>query len=201
MAAAVTLVAMVNVDIEAALPLGVTVAGLKLQVAKAGNPVHANDSVELKPAPGVAVTVVVPLLPLATDRDVGLKARLKVGCAPTKMLTAADVEAANTESPLYCAVMLSVPPGSVVVVRVAVPDALSVPVPRAVVPSRNVIVPVGVVDIPEGGATAAVRVTLPPGAMLALLEVSVVVVASRAVAEMTRLTVAEVDAANVASDP
>lgn len=199
-AAVATFVEMVRVDVRAALPLGVTVAGLKLQVAFAGSPVQANESIEVKPAPGVAMTVDVPLAPLAIDRDAGLNDRLKAGWVPTKMLTAAEVEAANTELPLYCAVTLLVPAGSVVVVKVAAPEAFSMPVPRVAVPFRNVTVPVGVVATPEEDATVAVRVTLPPGAMLALLEVSVVVLAtSPEAAETTRLTAADVDAAFAAS--
>ena len=47
------------------------------------------------------------------------------------------------------------------VVKVAAPDAFSVPAPREVVPSRKATVPVGTA-VPEDGATVAVKVTLAP---------------------------------------
>ena len=110
-----TLVAIVSVVVAVALPLGVTVAGLKEQVASAGSPEHAKLMTDAKPKPGVAVMVVLPLPPPAIETEAGLRDRLKLG-VPTTTLTAADVEAAKTVSPPYCAVMLSVPAGSAVVV-------------------------------------------------------------------------------------
>ena len=47
------------------------------------------------------------------------------------------------------------------VVKVAAPDAFSIPVPREVVPSRKVRVPVGTA-VPEDGVTVAVKVTFAP---------------------------------------
>ena len=44
---------------------------------------------------------------------------------------------------------------------------------------RKVTVPVGTAVVPEGGASTAVKVTLLPDAMLALLDVSVVLEANR----------------------
>jgi len=93
-----------------------------------------------------------------------------------------------------------VPTGSVVVVRVAVPVPFSVPVPRVVVPLRNDTVPVGTAVVPEGGATTAVRVTLLPGATLALLDVRVVVETS-GVAVTVTLIAAEVEDALFVSPP
>ena len=46
-----------------ALPFGVTEVGLKVQVASAGNPVHAKLTAELNPFRGVTVNVAVPLFP------------------------------------------------------------------------------------------------------------------------------------------
>ena len=62
--------------------------------------------------------------------------------------------------------MVSVPAGSALVVKVATPVALSVPVPRVVVPLRNVTVPVGYT--PVTAARVFVNVTLAPKAGLAL---------------------------------
>ena len=76
--------------------------------------------------------------------------------------------------------MECVPAARVVVLNVATPLALSWAVPRLVVPSRKVTVPVAV-----GGATVAVKVTLCPGAMVAAEEVSPVVVTARPVAMVT----------------
>ena len=54
-----------------------------------------------------------------------------------------------------------VPAARVVVVNVAVPLAFKDPVPRVVVPSRKVTVPVGTL-LPACGVTFAVNVTLCP---------------------------------------
>lgn len=85
------MVAIVSVVVDAALPLGVTVAGLKLQVAWAGRPEQAKVMADAKPKAGVTVTVVVPLPPLAIETVVGLKDKLKLG-VPTTTLTAVEVE-------------------------------------------------------------------------------------------------------------
>jgi hypothetical protein len=110
-----TLVAIVSFVVATVLPLGVTVAGLKEQVASAGSPEQAKVMADAKPEAGVAVMVVLPLPPPAIETEAGLRDRLKLG-VPTTTLTAADLEAAKTASPPYCAVMLSVPTGSAVVV-------------------------------------------------------------------------------------
>ena len=54
--------------------------------------------------------------------------------------------------------MVSVPTGSAVVLKLALPP-LRVAVPRTVVPTLNVTVPVGVPKPDELGATVAVKVT------------------------------------------
>jgi hypothetical protein len=97
------------------LPLGVTVAGLKAQAAYFGSPEQVNEIADAKPKTGVAVMVVLPLPPLATETELGLTDRLKAG-VPTATLTAADVEPAKVASPPYCAVILLVPAGKAVVV-------------------------------------------------------------------------------------
>ena len=149
---------------------------------------------EVKPPLGVAVTVVEPVLPPVIVRVAGLSERLKAGVAPTTMLTAVEVEEAKVELPPYCAVMLSVPAGSAVVLSVAFPDPSSVPVPRLVLPLRNVTAPEGVA-VPDAGVTTALRVTLPPVEMLLALAVSLVVVPMSVAVETTTLTAAEVDTA------
>ena len=80
------------------------------------------------------------------------------------------------------------------------PDPLRVPVPSVAVPLRKVTVPVGTVDVPEGGVTTAVKVTLLPDAMLALLEVRVVVETNGVGATVT-LIAAEVEDALFVSPP
>jgi len=95
-----TLVAIVSVVVEDALPLSVTVAGLNVQVAWVGRPEQSKVMADAKPKAGVAVMVVVPLPPLAIETEAGLRDRLKAG-APTTTLTAADVETAKTLSPPY----------------------------------------------------------------------------------------------------
>jgi hypothetical protein len=57
--------------------------------------------------------------------------------------------------------MECVPALSVVLMNVATPLAFSVPVPRTEVPSRNVILPVGI-PVPAEGFTVAVKVTAWP---------------------------------------
>jgi hypothetical protein len=65
---------------------------------------------------------------------------------------------------------------------------------------RKVTVPVGTVDVPEGGVTTAVKVTLLPDAMLALLEVRVVV-ETNGVGVTVTLIAAEVEDALFVSPP
>ncbi len=72
--------------------------------------------------------------------------------------------------------------------------------PSVVVPFRNVTVPVGTVVVPEGGATTAVKVTLLPAAMLALLDVRVVV-ETNGVAVIVTLIAIEVEDLLFASPP
>jgi hypothetical protein len=74
----------------------------------------------------------------------------------------AEVLTEKFVSPPYCAVSECVPAVSAEVASVAAPLLFSDPVPSAVVPSKNVTVPVGV---PVPGAIAvkvAVSVTIPP---------------------------------------
>jgi hypothetical protein len=70
------------------------------------------------------------------------------------------------------------------VLNVAVPPALSVAVPRMVVPLRKATVPVGIA-LPVCGATLAVKVTLCPVLIWVAVEVRVVVVATAPAATLT----------------
>jgi hypothetical protein len=85
-------VAIVNV-VLAALPLGVTVEGLKLQVAPVGSPEQAKLTCWLNPPAGVTVTVVVADWPAVTVPEFGESPMLKVDVAAlTVTVTAAEVE-------------------------------------------------------------------------------------------------------------
>ena len=70
------------------------------------------------------------------------------------------------------------PAGRVVVLKVAVPLALSVAVPRMAAPFMKVTTPVGMV-VPDCGETFAVNVTLWPVLIAVAEEVNDVVVAPR----------------------
>jgi hypothetical protein len=72
-------------------------------------------------------------------------------------ITPADVLPAKFALALYLAVIECAPTVSVDVVKVATLLPFSVPVPRVVVPSRKVTIPVGVPLLP--GLTVAVHVT------------------------------------------
>jgi hypothetical protein len=76
----------------------------------------------------------------------------------TVWATTADVLAVKLVSPLYTAVMLWEPAPSDEVLNVAVPPPI-VPVPKVVVPSLNVTVPVGIPAPGDTGTTVAVNVT------------------------------------------
>lgn len=60
-----------------ALPLGVTVAGAKVQVASDGRPLQAKVTGCAKPPAGVTEIVVVPVAPDVMERLVGLALRVK----------------------------------------------------------------------------------------------------------------------------
>jgi len=59
---------MVSVEVIEFPPEGVTHAGLKLQVASEGKPLHVNLTGELNPLAGVTVSVAVPVLPAVMVR-------------------------------------------------------------------------------------------------------------------------------------
>ena len=92
-----------------------------------------------------------------------------------------------------------VPAGSAVVVKVATPLPFNCAVPRAVVPSRKVMVPVGAV-FPDCGATVAVKVTLWPDVICVTEGESDVVVAVVPAVTIT-LTVDEMEPKSLPSPP
>ena len=91
-------------------------------------------------------------------------------------LTAPEVEVLKFGSLSYTAVILLVPTDNVVVLKVATPEAFSVPVPRTVVPSLNETVPEGVPG--ELTVTVPVNVTDWPKIEEVVLEVRTEVVAA-----------------------
>jgi hypothetical protein len=83
-----------------ALPLGVTVDGLKLHVAPVGSPLHAKLTGALKPFTGVTVMVVFAVEPAVTVPLVGDAPSVKLGTdACTVTVTALDVEPVKLVSP------------------------------------------------------------------------------------------------------
>ena len=91
-------------------------------------------------------------------------------------LTAPEVEVLKFGSLSYTAVILWLPTDNVVVLKVATPEAFSVPVPRTVVPSLNETVPEGVPG--ELTVTVPVNVTDWPKIEEVALEVRTEVVAA-----------------------
>jgi hypothetical protein len=111
------------------------------------------------PAPGAETATVAVKVTLCPTTD-GLSDEVTVVVVLalfTTWVNTALVLPLKLESPLYFAVIEWDPTDSVLVMKVVEPDA-RVPVPRVVVPSRKVTVPVGV-PVPEVGATVAVNVT------------------------------------------
>src|SRR5438093_9233709 len=109
------------------------------------------------PADELTVTVTVAS---ALYVIVGALMLVDVAATATVCVNAVDVLPTKLPSPPYSAVMLWFPSASDDVVKVAWPDAFSVPVPSVVAPSLNVTVPVGT---PPAEVTVAVNVTDPPG--------------------------------------
>ena len=86
--------------VDAAEPVGVTVAGLNEQDADCGNPEHAKLVAAEKPPDGVTVIAVVAELPAATVALAGLEASVKSPeVPPTVTVTAVDVDDENVPSP------------------------------------------------------------------------------------------------------
>ena len=94
-------VAIVNVDVAVPVPLGVTVAGLKLQEAFWGRPEQAKLTCWLNPPDGVMVIVEVAVLPLVTVPLVGERPTVKLAgtAAVMVMERAAEVDGEKFVSP------------------------------------------------------------------------------------------------------
>ena len=99
--AAVTLLLIVRAVVEAAVPFGVTLVGLKMHVELAGRPEHAKVVTALNPLSGVTVTAIAAGVPAVADPLVGVTERLKsaAGGAFTVMGSAEEVEARFPMSP------------------------------------------------------------------------------------------------------
>jgi hypothetical protein len=94
-------VAIVIVVVAAAVPLGVTVAGLKLHEALVGRPEQVKLTCWLNPPLGVTLMLLVAEMPAATVALAGLAANAKLpdDPPPTVTATAVDVDDAKVPSP------------------------------------------------------------------------------------------------------
>jgi hypothetical protein len=101
---------MVSVAVAGVVPLGVTEAGLMLQVASLGAPEQASDTAWLKPLGGliVIVSVTEPLW-LTVPLDWARLMLKSAAAAVMVTLTGAEVEGASVVFPAYAAVMECVP--------------------------------------------------------------------------------------------
>ena len=104
--AAFTLLSIVIVVLEAAVPFGVTDVGLNAQVEFVGRPEHAKVVAAANPFTGVTVIVAVAAVPAVTDAVAGEIERLKsaAGGAFTVIDTADELEVRLPASPPYAAV-------------------------------------------------------------------------------------------------
>jgi hypothetical protein len=105
-----------------------------------------------KPEATATATVAFTLAPCVTWKLVAVGVSVNAGATVT--VAALDVELASDALPMYVAVRLFVPTGSVVTATVAVPPEIAA-VPIAAVPLLNTTFPMAV-----DGVTAAVSVTL-----------------------------------------
>ena len=119
--------------------------------------------------PPINTLASVPTMPARRDAEQPAPA----GCAT--VCVSVPVLARKLASPLYVAVIGSVPAGSALVVNVTWPPALSVPVIGVVMPPEKVTVPVGV---PVPAVTVAVNTTAWPTMDGLGADVSAVVVAA-----------------------
>ena len=133
----------------------------------------------MEPLTGVSVNAVVADCPAGTVNEMGFAETVKSGAAATAFtvtLATEDWLPLKLASPKYCAEMLWVPTGNVLVVKVAAACAFSVPLPKVVTPSRKFTLPVGVPAADE--VTVAVTLTACPCAtVLGAASTAVVVVA------------------------
>jgi len=146
----------------AGIPSSVTLVGLKLHCVPVGRPAvqppgEPKFTVPVNPVVGVMVIVCVAVCPAGTVRLVGL-ADMEYGAITVTTAGETEVETLLYPSPLYVAVTLSVPAGSVVVVNIAVPPERALVAKAVAEPLlKKLTVPVAV-----DGVTLAVKVTLVP---------------------------------------
>src|ERR1700674_4484128 len=116
------------------------------------------------PAPGAtAVTVAMNTTPWPTAEGFCVEISAVAESALLMVcVSGAEILAVKLLSPLYVAVMLRTLGRSELVDNIAFPVLSTIRVPRLVVPSLKVIVPVGVPAPGGGTATVAVKVTLCP---------------------------------------
>jgi hypothetical protein len=146
----------------------------------------------------VIVAVNVTDAPLETEAaELTNAAVVAVGAAGVMVsMSAVEVQLAKVALPEYLAVRECVPTASVDVVKVATPLPFNAPVPRVVVPSRNVTIPVGVPEVLD--RIVAVNVSgAPLDAEAAELTITAVVPAGTA-AVMISVSAPEVLLAKVA---
>jgi hypothetical protein len=92
-----------------------------------------------------------------------------------------------------------VPTDNELILNVATPLAFKIPVPRVVVPSRNVTVPVATLGL-DCGETVAVKVTLCP-VLMAVAEEARTVLVGKTPEVMVTVTGCEVEPASSESPP
>ncbi len=164
----------------AVVPFGVTLVGLKVQVASDGSPEgQLKVTAWLKPACGVTVIVDVPLCPgELMVIVVGFAAMVKSSTAKGRI---AEVDAPKAKSPPYAAVTELLPPGRLVIVNVATPALFNGAVPNDFRPvvelvAKNCTVCGGLVTAGAGLTVALKDVLAPKITGDAVGEVSEVVV-------------------------
>jgi len=167
-----------------------------VHAALLGSAPHEKLTVKVAPAIGVTFSVNIPDCPAFRVTVEGTAATLKSGTALTVCVIDGEVLPAKFASPPYAAVIGCEPCVNVLVAKVAIPLAPTLPVPNVVDPSRNVTVPVIVPAVVE--LTVAVKVAEAPtveGFNDDVTAVAVIVVVTVCVTE------AEVLAAKLVSPP
>jgi hypothetical protein len=187
------MVVVLNVAVPAAL--SAAVPRMVVPLRKATVPVGT-----VLPVCGATLAVKVTLCPvlIAVAEELNAVVVATRVCV-TVTATAVDTELEFVVLPAYEAVIDCVPAARALVLKEAAPLALRVAVPSAVVPSRKVTVPVGVV-LPDAGATVAVNVTLWPVLICVAEAVNEVVVATRVCVTLT-MSAAETELESVVLPP
>lgn len=132
-----------NCEVTLPLDVGVTEVGLSAQVgarAGAGETEQVSDTGPLNPYIALAVSVKTAELPAFRVAFPGVALTPKPA---TTWLNTAEVLGAKSVAPLYVAVTLWVATANVEIVSVANPSLFKAELPKLVVPSRKLTVPVG----------------------------------------------------------